>query len=75
MNPNPIETSAVGCDAITVTRKMSDGKTVEIAIADGQAVETITTPATKDGLGASITVLKPRPLTEVELLLAGQRAV
>ena len=72
---SPLAGRGTGAQVITVTRKLDDGRTVETSIEHGQAVDVITTPPSMPGLGAMITVLKPRPLTEAELLLADQHAV
>ena len=57
---------------LTIKRKLANGDEVETTIADGQATDVISRPPIMEGLGASVIVLKPRPLTEAELLLQCQ---
>ena len=56
----------------TMTSKPGDNKIVETTIVDSEAVDVITVAPIKAGLGAKITIMKPRPLTEEELLFQRQ---
>jgi hypothetical protein len=60
---------------LTITRTLPNGDRVETTILDGQSLDVIQKLATAPGLGAKIIVMKPRPLTEAELLLEGQHVV
>ena len=57
---------------LTMTSKLGDNKIVETTIVGSEAVDVITVAPIKEGLGAKITIMKPRPLTETELLFQRQ---
>ena len=60
---------------LTICRRLANGDEVETTIADKQATDVIRRPSIREDLGATIIIFKPRPLSEAELLLEGQRVV
>ena len=60
---------------LTIIRTLPNGDKIETTIVDRLATDVIQRPSIAAGLGTTIIVLKPRLLTEAELLLEGQRVV
>ena len=60
---------------ITIERRLESGVVVTTTIEAGMAIDMVSEPARAHGLGGSLKLMEPRPLTEAELALEAQHAV